>query len=176
LVPTSFKSAADSEHGYPARDLWYGACRGTESWTGGDVRKTVCVLVLSVLIAAPAAAKHWHDEGKHWNKHRNGHDDDDRDFDHGAANCYFQPHDVRIIREYYEPRYRSLPPGLAKKYARTGHLPPGWQRKMEPLPVAVERELVVLPPDYRRGYIDGSVVVYSPRTQVMIDIVTLLRR
>jgi hypothetical protein len=81
------------------------------------------VLLLSLLTAAPAAAKHWHDEGKHWNKHWKGHDDDDRDVNHRAATCYFQPHDVRIIREYYEPRYRSLPPGLAKKFARTGHLP-----------------------------------------------------
>lgn len=114
------------------------------------------VLLLSLLTAAPAAAKHRHDEGKHV--------------------CYFQPHDVRIIREYYEPRYRSLPPGLAKKFARTGHLPPGWQKKMEPLPIAVERELVVLPPGYRRGYIGGSIVVYSPQAQIMIDVVPLFLR
>ncbi|HEY6211780.1 MAG TPA: hypothetical protein VIW45_05815, partial [Vicinamibacterales bacterium] len=74
------------------------------------------------------------------------------------------------------PRYRSLPPGLAKKYARTGHLPPGWERRMEPLPVVVERQLVALPPEYRRGYIDGSIVVYSPRTHVMIDVVAIVGR
>jgi hypothetical protein len=87
---------------------------------------------------------------------------------------YFPPQDVRIIREYYEPRSRSLPPGLAKKYERTGHLPPGWQKKIEPLPVAVERRLVVLPPEYRRGYVDGTVVVYSPRTEVVVDVVAVL--
>jgi hypothetical protein len=47
---------------------------------------------------------------------------------------------------------------------------------MEPLPVAVERELVVLPSGYRRGYIDGSIIVYSPHTQIMIDVVPLFRR
>jgi hypothetical protein len=140
------------------------------------MRLTLGVVLLTLLSAAPAAAKHWHENEKHWNKHRNGHDDDDRDRDHRAAGCYFQPRDVRIIREYYEPRYRNLPPGLAKKFYRTGHLPPGWERKMEPLPVAVERELVVLPPDYRRGFIDGSIVVYSPRTQMTIDVVTILGR
>lgn len=133
------------------------------------------VLLVSLLPVAPAAAKpkHWHDDDKHWNKHWRGDDDDDGD--HHAARCYFQPQDVRIIREYYEPQYRSLPPGLAKKYYRTGRLPPGWERKMEPLPVAVERRLVVLPAGYRRGYIDGSVVVYSPRTQVLIDVIALHR-
>jgi len=131
------------------------------------------VLLVTLLSAGSAAAKpkHWHDDEKHWKKHWQGHDDDDDE--HHAATCYFRPQDIRIIREYYEPRYRSLPPGLAKKYYRTGHLPPGWQKKMEPFPVAVERRLVVLPAGYRRGYIDGSIVVFSPHTQVLIDVVRL---
>jgi hypothetical protein len=127
------------------------------------MRVTLGVVLISVLLAAPAFAKHhWHDEGKHRDKHE--------------AACYFQPREIEIIREYYQPRHRNLPPGLAKKFARTGQLPPGWQRKMEPLPVAVERQLVVLPPEYRRGYIDGTVVVYEPRTQVVVDIVALFGR
>jgi hypothetical protein len=47
---------------------------------------------------------------------------------------------------------------------------------MEPLPVVVERQLVVLPPDYRRGVIDGYAVVYNPRTQVIVDIVAVFGR
>ena len=128
------------------------------------MRSILGVLLLSLLPSstAIAAPKHWHDDEKHGNKRED-------------ASCYFRHDDVRVIRESYEPRYRSLPPGLAKKYYRTGHLPPGWEKKMEPLPVAIERELVVLPPGYRRGYIDGSVVVYSPKTSVMIDVVALFR-
>lgn len=78
-------------------------------------------------------------------------------------------------REYYEPRYRSrrLPPGLQKKYARTGHLPPGWQRKMQSLPWYVERRLGVLPRDYRRGVIDDHAVIYVPRSGVIIDATVL---
>ena len=107
------------------------------------MKMIVGVLLLSLLTAAPAAAKHWHDEGK--------------------AICIFSPTTCASFAKYDEPRYRSLPPGLAKKFARTGHLPPGWQRKMEPLPVAVERELVVLPSGYRRGYIDGTIIVARRR-------------
>jgi len=121
------------------------------------------VLLLAVVSAPPLAAKHWHD------------DDRPKHAKHRDERCYLESRDVRIVREYYEPRYRSLPPGIAKKLYRTGHLPPGWEKKMEPLPVAVERQLVVLPPGYRRGVIDGSVVVYSPRTQVVIDVVALFR-
>jgi len=75
----------------------------------------------------------------------------------------FSNRDVQIIREYYAPRSRRLPPGLQKKYARTGTLPPGWQKKMEPLPVALEQRLVVLPYGYRRGVIDGQAVMCDPR-------------
>ena len=118
------------------------------------MRLISAVVLLIVLPAATAAAK-----PKHGREH-----------ERQASAYYFQPDEVRIIREYYEPRYRALPPGLAKKYYRTGHLPPGWQKKMEPLPVYVERRLVVLPPGYRRGAIDGTVVVYSPRTGVIVDV------
>jgi hypothetical protein len=85
----------------------------------------------------------------------------------------FSTRDLRVIRQYYEPRYRNLPPGLRKKYARTGQLPPGWQKKMEPFPVVVERELVVLPSGYRRGVIDGNAVIYNPHTHVIVDVAVL---
>ena len=138
------------------------------------MKPMIGVLLLSLLPAAPAAAKpkHWHEDRKHSKKHSKDHDERD-EARHRAASCYFEPQDVRVVREYYEPRYRSLPPGLAKKFYRTGHLPPGWEKRMEPLPVAVERRLVELPSGYRRGYIDGVVVVYVPRTQIMIDVVLL---
>jgi hypothetical protein len=119
------------------------------------MKLTIAVIAFTMFAAGTAAAKPWHGGGK--SKH--------------AGACYFEPRDIEIIRTYYEPRPRALPPGLAKKYYRTGHLPPGWAKRMEPLPVAIERQLVVLPPPYRRGFIDGAVVVYSPRTQAIVDIV-----
>ena len=85
----------------------------------------------------------------------------------------FQPREVRIIREYYGPRYRTLPPGLQKKYHRTGQLPPGWQKKMQPFPVAVERQMAVLPGGYSRGVIDGHAIIYNSRTQTIVDLAVL---
>ena len=82
----------------------------------------------------------------------------------------FSTNDVRVIREYYGPRYRRLPPGLQKKYARTGTLPPGWQKKLEPFPLVVERQLGVLPHGYRRGVIDGHAVIYNPSSSVIFDV------
>ena len=47
------------------------------------MRLTLGILLLSVIAAAPAAAKpnHWHDDGKHSNKHGKGHDVDREDRD-----------------------------------------------------------------------------------------------
>ena len=81
--------------------------------------------------------------------------------------------DVRILREHYAPQYRNLPPGLQKKVARGGQLPPGWQKKFEPFPVVVERQLPRLSPEYRRGVIDGHAVIYNGRTNVIIDVAVL---
>jgi hypothetical protein len=81
--------------------------------------------------------------------------------------------EVTILREHYATRYRNLPPGLRKKVARGGQLPPGWQKKFEPFPVAVERRLAPLSPDYRRGVIDGHAVIFNSRTNVIIDVAVL---
>ena len=89
------------------------------------------------------------------------------------AHVHFSTGEARMIRDYYEPRYRSLPPGLQKKLARGGQLPPGWQKKLQPFAPEVERRLVRLPPDYGRGVIDGHAVIYSTRSHTVIDVAVL---
>lgn len=89
-----------------------------------------------------------------------------------AVSVSWGTHDIEVVRRHYAPKYRNLPPGLQKKYARTGQLPPGWQKKMSPLPVAVERECTRLPAGYRRGVIDGHAVIYTPQGTI-IDIAVL---
>ena len=76
---------------------------------------------------------------------------------------YFGSRDVYVIREYYRPYYRPLPPGLRHRYYRAGYLPAGWARKVRPVPVYVERDLVAIPRGYRRSLIDGHVVVHNDR-------------
>lgn len=118
------------------------------------------VLVGGTMFAASAeAGDRWHRS-----KHSRGvvYEPYYRDYrdDRGG---YFGPRDVTIIREYYRPYYRPLPPGLARKYYRGGYLPPGWATRIRPVPVYLEPELVVVPSGYRRGIIDGRAVVYNNR-------------
>lgn len=89
-----------------------------------------------------------------------------------AINVSWGTHDIEVVRRHYAPKFRNLPPGLRKKYARTGQLPPGWQKKLDPLPVAVERECRRLPAGYRRGVIDGHAVIYTSRGTI-VDIAVL---
>jgi hypothetical protein len=90
-----------------------------------------------------------------------------------AVHVTFSIGEQRVLREYYEPRYKSLPPGLRKKVARGGQLPPGWQKKLRPFPVEIERQLAPLPRDYGRGVIDGHAVIYNTRSRVLIDVAVL---
>lgn len=96
-------------------------------------------------------------------KHQDARHDDDRGGGvQTEIHVVFTTRDVAVIREHYAPQHRNLPPGLQKKYARTGHLPPGWQKKMQPMPVAVERRLPPLPVGYQRGVFEGHAVIYKP--------------
>src|SRR4051812_3478363 len=126
------------------------------------MRPIIFLITSGLLTVGSISAKHWHEDQKHWNQHAAAASDDDDARRHRGKECYFQPADTRVITQYYEPRRRELPPGLQKKLYRTGHLPPGWERRMQPLPVVVERRLAPLPSGYTRGYIDGYAVVYSP--------------
>lgn len=90
-----------------------------------------------------------------------------------SVHVVFGSGDIRILRDHYAPRYRSLPPGLQKKVARGRALPPGWQKKFETFPVVVERQLPPLPRGYRRGVIDGHAVIYNSRTNVVVDLAVL---
>jgi hypothetical protein len=76
---------------------------------------------------------------------------------------YIRSRDVVVIRDYYRPYYRPLPPGLRHRYYRGGYLPPGWAKRVYPVPVYLEPELVVVPNGYHRGIIDGHAVVYNNR-------------
>ena len=97
---------------------------------------------------------------------------DARDTRTVSVNVLWQPREVEVIRTHYARRYSKLPKGLQKKYARTGQLPPGWQKKMEPFPVELERRCAPLPAGYHRGVIDAHAVIYNGRGAI-IDVAVL---
>jgi hypothetical protein len=94
---------------------------------------------------------------------------EDRDHD----SPYFRREDYGAVQRYYTG-LRDLPPGLWKKYYRTGKLPPGWEKKMRPFPPELVRLLPPPPPNCERGYIDGVAVVYDRTTRIILDSIDLI--
>ena len=128
----------------------------------------VCLLAAGVAVAGAQNQKGGKKQAKNEQVQR---DRDDRT--RVAVDVRFSTREVQVIRTHYAERYRSLPPGLQKKIRRGGQLPPGWRKKLEPFPVVLERELVILPTGYRRGVIDGHAVIYKPGTQIVVDVAVL---
>ena len=91
----------------------------------------------------------------------------------GEVHVVFSRGDVGVLREYHAPRYRSLPPGLQEEAGANGSPASRLGAACRAVPVIVERRLVVLPADYRRGVIDGNAVIYSPRSGIIIDATVL---
>jgi len=119
------------------------------------------------MIFSPQAIKAKDHDDDHGRKHWRDDDDEDRDRHRRYSDQCFREEHLRVIRDYYHER--ELPPGLAKKYYRTGQLPSGWDRRVQPFPYEVERTLPPVPVGYARGYVDGYAVVYQPRTHFVID-------
>lgn len=123
------------------------------------MRRFILVLICAATVTVSLGAKEKHrDKGKH-----DG---------HGR----FRVEDVHEIERYYHGRPGGLPRGLEKKLARDGRLPPGWERKMVPFPVELERRMPPLDPGCRRVMIGGQAVIYNERTRVIIDVAVLLGR
>ena len=130
----------------------------------------------SVLIGSVVPLSAWDQDGdKHGKKHGSGEDkrgEGEHEHGHGQRDSYFRPGDESYLHEYYRSP-TNLPPGLRKKYYRTGTLPPGWQKRFRPFPPAVIARLPPTPAYYDRGYVDGYAVVYDRRTRVIVDLIDL---
>jgi hypothetical protein len=91
------------------------------------------------------------------------------------AGLRFGIDDARMIQDYYRPRLRDLPPGLEKKVARGGVLPPGWQKKVQAFPVDLDGRLAGLPAGYRRVISAPVAMLIHDATNTVLDILELVR-
>lgn len=130
------------------------------------MKSLIWVIAASVLVGGAGIVDHAEagDKRKHDRDRRVERRYDDRRVDrrdHDRRDRYFGSRDVVIIREYYVPQRRAIPRGIRQQYYRTGYLPRGWAKRIHPIPVHVDRRLPALPRGYRRGIIDGHVVVHN---------------
>src|SRR5260221_1130159 len=104
-------------------------------------------LIASALLMTPAFSQgnsQGHGKGKGHNKHDEG-DDEGKHKKYG-----FGEHAREVITSYYSNRGSNLPPGL--------------QKRVEPCPVGLERQLPPFPAEYRRGVIGAHIVIFNRNT------------
>jgi len=93
----------------------------------------------------------------------------------------FTMKEVTTITTWFRENHGKLPPGLAKRETlppgleqqlqKKGKLPPGLAKKIQPMPVVLEKQLIVLPTGYRRVVIGGNVIIMNSVTGMVYDIV-----
>jgi hypothetical protein len=138
-------------------------------------RRKLLVFVFGVFplsVACVIAKEHGDNKGK--GKDKGGkHDHDEHERSGARAARYFRREDFVVVQRYYTGP-RDLPPGLRKKYYRTGTLPPGWQKKLRPFPPELIRVLPPPPVNCEFGYIDGTAIVYDRTTRIILDSIDLI--
>jgi Ni/Co efflux regulator RcnB len=111
-----------------------------------------------------------------------------RDRDDVRVGQYFNDSQREAVRGYYVRQYgdgRRCPPGLAKK--NNGCMPPGQVRYTvgQPLPRTVTVyqvpqpvivQLPVAPPGYRYVRVGNDILLVSPQSQLVVDVIAGLLR
>ena len=120
------------------------------------MKRLISLFMAGMMLGGVGFANHA-EAGDHWKRRRA---EVRRESRHDR---YIGRRDVYVLRDYYRPYKWSPPTRHRHRYYRGGYLPPGWVKRIRPVPVYVERDLVVVPRGYRRGVIDGQVVVHNDR-------------
>jgi Ni/Co efflux regulator RcnB len=128
------------------------------------VKALLTVVIAGVLLggvfvnsaeAGDKRGKHRRVDARHYR------DYDNDDYRRYRGNRYVRQRDIVVVRDYYRPYYRPVPRGVRARYYRGGYLPVGWRTRVVPVPVYYEPHFVAVPHGYRRGLIDGHVVVHN---------------
>jgi Ni/Co efflux regulator RcnB len=168
--------------------------------------RLLALAIASLFIAAPSLADDDHGKGnKHGDKHSEKADkkadkeqrkadkqeakrDKHSDRDDVRVGQYFTDSQREAVRGYYGQQYgngRRCPPGLAKK--GNGCMPPGQIRYSvgQPLPRTVTVyqvpqpvivQLPVAPPGYRYVRVGNDILLVSPQSQMVVDVIAGLLR
>lgn len=119
---------------------------------------------------------------------REKHESKHRDRDDVRVGHYFNDQQRDAVRGYYVQQYgdgRRCPPGLAKK--NNGCIPPGQVRYTvgQPLPRTVTIyqvpqpvivQLPLAPPGYRYVRVGNDILLVSPQSQMVVDVIAGLLR
>ena len=90
--------------------------------------------------------------------------------------------EIRLIHEYFDnpknleglppglAKKEGLPPGLAKQLKRNGSLPPGLEKRIQPLPQELEVKLPRRPDGHKRIILAGAVILIDEKIGKILDV------
>lgn len=98
----------------------------------------------------------------------------------GSIRIEIGSRDRETITKYYAAHPAGLPPGLAKRggdlppgldkqLRRNGSLPPGLQKKLEPVPVALSRQITRPPSGYNWFVLGAHIVIMNKERNLIGD-------
>ena len=97
------------------------------------------------------------------------------------AQMVFSREERTLVTNWFRTNRSGLPPGLAKRdrlppglerqLREKGTLPPGLQKKIQPLPLSLEKQMRILPTGWRRVVIAGNVIMMNEKTNLIYDII-----
>jgi hypothetical protein len=99
-----------------------------------------------------------------------------------AGVLIFSDRDQQIIRSFVRQGHGlppglakrdRLPPGLERQVRRNGTLPPGLQKKVDPFPFALERQLAPIPSGYSRVFLAGRALILD-RNHRILDLMAVV--
>ena len=161
--------------------------------------RTFALVVAAIMVTAPALAEKDNDNrgrgnDKHEQKYKNDkHDNkqakrekDEKRFerDNVRVGAYFNDDHRRAARTYYVQQYpqgKRCPPGLAKK--NNGCMPPGQAKKYVmgqplartvywyPVPQPVVQQLPAAPSGYRYVRVGNDILLLSPQSSIVVDVI-----
>lgn len=161
--------------------------------------RTVTLVIAAFMATAPALAEKDNDHRGRGNdkkeqkykadkhdKKQAKHEKDDKRFerDNIKVGAYFNDDHRRAARTYYVQQYpqgQKCPPGLARK--NNGCMPPGQAKKYwvgqplartvywYPVPQPVVQVLPVVPAGYRYVRVGNDILLLSPQSSIVVDVI-----
>jgi hypothetical protein len=100
-----------------------------------------------------------------------------------AAVVIDQPGHRRIVQEFFATealppglaKRQSLPPGLSRQLRENGRLPPGLQKRLTPVPLALGSRLPPVPGYCRRYFAGRDLVFVDTRTNRIVSVMRDIR-
>lgn len=140
------------------------------------MRRALAVVLSLLLLGGTALAKQDNGNRKGKSKQEKRH----KKKKGGKASKRFFNAEKLTVQNYY----RNLPPGLAKKYRRTGKLPPGWEKKvnvgrrlpdgyvryLQRVPTELEDTLQVGPIGSEVRRLGNKIIRLEQATNIILDV------